>query len=108
MVAFLMTLQGTAKLQRNVSPNPFGLFALMIGALIGALAWILNPPLGTGIWFGVETFGMISAALSAFLAIFVFAALPVAYGIIHLRHTSSPATALPPSPAAPPAPEAPP
>jgi len=38
--------------------------------------------------FGVETFGMISAALSAFLAVFVFAALPVAYGVYLLRHTS--------------------
>lgn len=102
VVAFLMTLQGTAKLQRNVSPNPFGLFALMIGALIGAMAWILNPPAGTSFWFGVETFGMISAALSAFLAVFVFAALPVAYGILHLRHTSLPAT-VPPQPSAAPA-----
>jgi hypothetical protein len=101
VITFLMTLQGTAKLQRNVSPNPFGLFALMVGALIGALAWILNPPAGTSFWFGVETFGMISAALSAFLAVFVFAALPVAYGAYVQRHTSLPMTARTPPQAAP-------
>jgi len=101
MITFLMTLQGTAKLQRNVSPNPFGLFALMVGAVIGAMAWILNPPAGTSFWFGVETFGMISAALSAFLAVFVFAALPVAYGVYHLRHTALPTTAHKPPQAAP-------
>jgi len=37
LVTFLMVLQGAAKLQRNISPNPFGLFALMVGALSGAL-----------------------------------------------------------------------
>jgi hypothetical protein len=101
VITFLMTLQGTAKLQRNVSPNPFGLFALMVGAVIGAMAWILNPPAGTSFWFGVETFGMISAALSAFLAVFVFAALPVAYGVYHLRHTALPKTVHTPPQAAP-------
>lgn len=101
VVAFLMTLQGTAKLQRNVSPNPFGLFALMIGALIAAVAWVLDPLVGTGIWWGVETFGMISAALSAFLAVFVFAALPVAYGVLHVKHTSISDVTLPRPPAPP-------
>jgi hypothetical protein len=90
LIAFLLALQGAAKLQRNVSPNPFGLFAVMIGALVGAMAWVLNPPAGTSPWLGIETFGMISAAVSAFLAVFVFAALPVAYGVHRQRHSPSP------------------
>lgn len=93
VLAFFMTLQGAAKLQRSISPNPFGLFALMIGALLAALAWILNPPADTSFWFGVEVFGMISAALSAFLAVFIFAGLPVAYAILHVQRRSLPSTA---------------
>jgi hypothetical protein len=86
LFTFALALQGTAKLQKEVSPNPFGLFAMMVGTLIFALSWILDP--NYQLWVGVEYYGMLSAALSALLALAVFTIIPIGYGIYRMRKTS--------------------
>lgn len=78
LVTFALALLGAAKLQRGVSPNPFGLFAVMIGVLVFVLSWVLYVDVPV---FGLEYYGMITAALSALLAVFVFVILPIAYSI---------------------------
>lgn len=88
LITFLMCLQGIAKYQRDISPNPFGLFALMIGTLVFFQIWMLNPT--TQAWLLIESFSMFSAALSAFLATVVFAALPIGYTIYRLRRQQKP------------------
>jgi hypothetical protein len=83
LLTFILVLLGAAKLQRNVSPNPFPLFAIMVGTVAFALSWALIPDYS--ILFGMEYLGMYTAALSAFLALFVFLILPIAYGIYRMR-----------------------
>ncbi len=78
LITFALALLGAAKLQRGVSPNPFGLFAVMIGVLVFVLSWVLFVEVPV---FGLEYYGMITAALSALLAVFVFVILPIAYSI---------------------------
>ncbi|MFX0077750.1 MAG: hypothetical protein ACFE8O_00770 [Candidatus Hermodarchaeota archaeon] len=78
LMTFALALLGAAKLQRGVSPNPFGLFAVMIGVLVFVLSWVLFVDVPV---FGLEYYGMITAALSALLAVFVFVILPIAYSI---------------------------
>ena len=78
LITFALALLGAAKLQRGVSPNPFGLFAVMIGVLVFVLSWVLFVDVPV---FGLEYYGMITAALSALLAVFVFVILPIAYSI---------------------------
>ncbi len=78
LITFALALLGAAKLQRGVSPNPFGLFAVMIGVLVFVLSWVLYVDVPV---FGLEYYGMITAALSALLAVFVFVILPIAYSI---------------------------
>jgi len=85
LVTFLMVLQGAAKLQRNISLNPFGLFALMVGALVGAYTWMFDPEMTVPLWFSVEIFNMFSLALSAFLGLLVFALLPLSYAIYRIK-----------------------
>ncbi len=87
LLTFAFALQGTAKLQREVSPNPFGLFAMMVGTLIFALSWIIDP--NYQLWVGVEYYGMLSAALSALLAIAVFTIIPIGYGIYRMRKAAA-------------------
>ncbi|MCK4783215.1 MAG: hypothetical protein KAV87_05645 [Desulfobacteraceae bacterium] len=82
LITVLMCLQGVAKYQRDVSPNPFGFFALMIGTLVFFQVWMINP--GQAAWILVESFSMVSAALSALLTTVVFAALPIAYSVFRL------------------------
>ncbi|MFX1474344.1 MAG: hypothetical protein ACFFCO_02555 [Promethearchaeota archaeon] len=82
LITFLMCLQAVAKYQRDVSPNPFGLFALMIGTLVFFQMWMINP--GPAAWMEVEAFSMASAALSTLLATITFAALPLGYSIFRL------------------------
>ncbi len=82
LVTFALVLLGAAKLQRNISPNPFGLFGMMIGSLVFAISWVVeayNPMIG------IEYYGMITSALSAFLALVVFIVLPIAYGIYQMK-----------------------
>jgi hypothetical protein len=78
LITFALALLGAAKLQRGVSPNPFGLFAVMIGVLVFVLSWVFFVDVPV---FGLEYYGMITAALSALLAVFVFVILPIAYSI---------------------------
>ena len=84
ILTFLLVLLGAAKLQQNISPNPFGLYALMIGTLIFVLSWVLVSE--HTIHHGVEYFGMIGAALSAFVAVITFIVLPIVYGAYRIRH----------------------
>ncbi|MFX0168739.1 MAG: hypothetical protein ACFE89_05185 [Candidatus Hodarchaeota archaeon] len=83
LLTFALVLLGAAKLQRNISPNPFGLYAMMIGTVIFVLSWVLLSE--HNIHFGVEYFGMIGAALSALLAVITFLILPIAYGVYRMR-----------------------
>ncbi len=83
LLTFVFVFLGAAKLQRNVSPNPFGLFAIMIGTIVFVLFWVIIPDYTIGI--GVEFFGMVGSALSAFLAVVVFVVLPLAYAIYRIR-----------------------
>ncbi|MFX1539459.1 MAG: hypothetical protein ACFFBX_01585, partial [Promethearchaeota archaeon] len=68
---------------RSVTPNPFPLFAIMVGTVVFALSWALIPDYS--ILFGTEYLGMYTAALSAFLALFVFLILPIAYGTYRMK-----------------------
>ncbi|MFX1318167.1 MAG: hypothetical protein ACFE9D_05990 [Promethearchaeota archaeon] len=77
LLTFVLVLLGAAKIQRNVSPNPFGLFAIMVGTIVFLLFWVIIPDYAIG--FGVEYIGMIGSALSALLALIVFAILPISY-----------------------------
>ena len=83
LITFALALLGAAKLQRGVSPNPFGLFAVMIGVLVFVLSWVLFVDVPV---FGLEYYGMITAALSALLAVFVFVILPFAYSIYRWKY----------------------
>jgi hypothetical protein len=85
VLTFVLVLLGAAKLQQNISPNPFGLFSLMIGTMVFVLFWVIIPDYAIGL--GVEFFGMIGSALSAFLAIIVFVVLPICYAIYRLRQS---------------------
>ncbi len=85
ILTFALVLLGAAKLQQNISPNPFGLFALMIGTIVFVLFWVIIPDFA--IAFGVEYFGMVGSALSAFLAIIVFFLLPIGYTIYRLKQS---------------------
>ena len=96
ILTFLLVLLGTAKLQQNISPNPFGLYALMIGTLIFVLSWVLVSE--HTIHQGVEYFGMIGSALSAFVAVITFIVLPIAYGAYRIRHASPEEALTPQSP----------
>ena len=92
ILTFVLVLLGAAKIQRNVSPNPFGLFAIMVGTVVFVLFWVIIPDYAIG--FGVEYFGMIGSALSAFLALIVFVVLPIIYVIYRIRKDSNrPSTA---------------
>jgi hypothetical protein len=82
ILTFAFVLLGAAKLQRNVSPNPFGLFAIMVGTMVFVLFWVIIPEYLLVI--GVEYFGMIGSALSAFLALLVFIILPISYTIYRI------------------------
>jgi hypothetical protein len=86
LLTFALVLLGAAKLQQNVSPNPFGLFAIMVGTVVFVLFWVIIPDYAIG--FGVEYFGMIGSALSAFWAAIVFAVLPIIYAIYRIRKGS--------------------
>ncbi len=83
LLTFILVLLGAAKLQRSVTPNPFPLFAIMVGTVVFALSWALIPDYS--ILFGTEYLGMYTAALSAFLALFVFLILPIAYGTYRMK-----------------------
>ena len=84
LITFLMCLQGVAKYQREYSANPFGLFALMIGTLLFFQVWMISP--GLPAWFQLESFSLVSAALSALIASTTFIMLPIAYGFFRLRY----------------------
>jgi hypothetical protein len=86
LLTFALVLLGAAKIQRNVSPNPFGLFAIMVGTVVFVLFWVIIPDYAIG--FGVEYFGMIGSALSAFLALIVFVILPIIYAVYHIHKGS--------------------
>ncbi len=88
LITFLMCLQGIAKYQQDISANPFGLFALMIGTLVFFQIWMISP--GPTAWMQVESFSMASAALSTLLASLTFAALPVAYSVFKLKRHKEP------------------
>jgi hypothetical protein len=83
ILTFVLVLLGAAKLQRNISPNPFGLFAMMIGTVIFVLSWVLVSE--HTIHQGVEYFGMLAAALSALVALITFIVLPIIYGAHRIR-----------------------
>ena len=83
ILTFILVLLGAAKLQQNISPNPFGLYALMNGTLIFVLSWVLVSDYT--IHQGVEYFGMIGAALSALVGLITFIMLPIAYATYRIR-----------------------
>jgi hypothetical protein len=86
LLTFALVLLGAAKIQQNVSPNPFGLFAIMVGTVVFVLFWVIIPDYAIGL--GVEYFGMIGSALSAFLALIVFVVLPIIYAVYRIRKGS--------------------
>jgi uncharacterized membrane protein YedE/YeeE len=95
LLTFVLVLLGAAKLQQNISPNPFGLYAMMVGTIIFVLSWVLVSE--HTIHHGVEYFGMIGAALSALVALITFVILPMAYGVHRIRQVQRVPDIPPPS-----------
>ncbi len=90
ILAFLMVLQGAAKTQRNISPNPFPLFALMVGTLVFSCSWIFSEFAGPlEILVHVELLNMSASAFSAILAVTVFIIIPVIYASLRLTQPST-------------------